>query len=191
MVQDVLIQSRLIHGFFYPGEDRSDSVQVEPEHNWIVCGDLEFFEDTIPDSKYLDSLTISTFQPHFPPRKDWGERQTASSTIWLLILFLDPLSRNIRNTYGTVRRWLIWGNNLPRTIYRVNYMSSSSVVLMKLPYMQWFPRVGGWVDVGSDIRIPVTDFCDEDLVVPHTHTHTQPLNSRTHKKRKSDILIQQ
>ena len=55
MVQDVLIWSKLVHGFFRPGEDRSDSVQVEQEQNWIVHGDLEFSEDTIPDSKYLDS----------------------------------------------------------------------------------------------------------------------------------------
>ena len=54
VVQDVLIRSRLVHGFFCPGEERSDSVQVEQEQNWIVRGDLEFFEDTIPDSKYLD-----------------------------------------------------------------------------------------------------------------------------------------
>ena len=55
MVQDVLILSKLVHEFFRPGEGRSDSVQVESEHNWIDRGDLEFFEDTIPDSKYLDS----------------------------------------------------------------------------------------------------------------------------------------
>ena len=42
---------------FYPGEERSDSVQVEQEQNWIVRGDLEFSGDAIPDSKYLDSLT--------------------------------------------------------------------------------------------------------------------------------------
>ena len=41
-------------GFFRPGEERSDSVQVEPEQERIICGDLEFFGDTIPDSKYLD-----------------------------------------------------------------------------------------------------------------------------------------
>ena len=55
VVQDVLILSKLVREFFHPGEGRSDSVQVESEHNWIDRGDLEFFEDTIPDSKYLDS----------------------------------------------------------------------------------------------------------------------------------------
>ena len=54
VVLDVLIRSRLIHGFFYPGEERSDSVHVEQEQNWIVHGDLEFSGDAIPDSKYLD-----------------------------------------------------------------------------------------------------------------------------------------
>ena len=54
MVQDVLFLGKLVHEFFRPGEGRSDSVQVESEHNWIDRGDLEFFEDTIPDSKYLD-----------------------------------------------------------------------------------------------------------------------------------------
>ena len=54
VVQDVLIQSRLVHGFFRPGEECSDSIQVEQEQNWIVRGDLEFSEDSIPDSKYLD-----------------------------------------------------------------------------------------------------------------------------------------
>ena len=54
MVQDVLIRSRLVHGFFHPGEERSDSaIQVEQEQNWIVRGDLEFFGNTIPNSKYL------------------------------------------------------------------------------------------------------------------------------------------
>ena len=57
-----------MHGFFYPGEERSDSVQVEQEQNWIVHGDLEFSEDTIPDSKYLDyseclwSRELETYQ---------------------------------------------------------------------------------------------------------------------------------
>ena len=60
MVQDVLILSKLVREFFRPGEGCSDSVQVESEQNWIDRGDLEFFEDTIPDSKYLDSaLTMS------------------------------------------------------------------------------------------------------------------------------------
>ena len=54
VVQAVLIRSRLVHEFFRPGEDRSDSVQVEPEQKRIVRGDLEFSRDTIPDSKYLD-----------------------------------------------------------------------------------------------------------------------------------------
>ena len=54
MVQDVLIRSKLVRGFFHPGEGRSDSVQVEQEQNWIDRSDLGFFEDTIPDSKYLD-----------------------------------------------------------------------------------------------------------------------------------------
>ena len=54
VVQDVPIRSKLLHGFFHPGEERSDSVQVEQDQNWIVHGDLEFSEDTIPDSKYLD-----------------------------------------------------------------------------------------------------------------------------------------
>ena len=54
MVQDVLFLGKLVHEFFRPGEGRSDSIQVESEHGWIDCGDLEFFEDTIPDSKYLD-----------------------------------------------------------------------------------------------------------------------------------------
>ena len=58
MVQDVLIRSRLVHGFFYPGEERSDSVHVEQEQNWIVHGDLEFSEDMIPDSKYLDCQIV-------------------------------------------------------------------------------------------------------------------------------------
>ena len=57
MVQAVLIRSKLVRGFFRPGEERSDSVQVEPEQERIVRGDLEFFGDTIPDSKYLDSIT--------------------------------------------------------------------------------------------------------------------------------------
>ena len=52
--QDVLIRSRLVHGFFHPGEERSNSVQVEQEQNWIVRGDLEFSGEAIPDSKYLD-----------------------------------------------------------------------------------------------------------------------------------------
>ena len=51
---DVLIRSRLVRGFFRPGEERSDSVQVEQKRIWIVRGDLEFFEHTIPNSKYLD-----------------------------------------------------------------------------------------------------------------------------------------
>ena len=55
MVQDVLIWSKLVHGFFRPGEERSDSVQVEHEQNWITLGGLEL-SGTIPDSKYLDSL---------------------------------------------------------------------------------------------------------------------------------------
>ena len=54
----VISRSRLVHGFFHPGEERSDSVRVEQEQNWIVRGDLEFFEGTIPDSKYLDSCTV-------------------------------------------------------------------------------------------------------------------------------------
>ena len=59
MVHDVLIRSRLVHGFFHPGEERSDSVHVEQEQNWIVRGDLEFSGNAIPDSKYLDSLDTS------------------------------------------------------------------------------------------------------------------------------------
>ena len=62
VVQDVLILGRLVHEFFRPGEGRSDSVQVESEHNWIDRGDLEFFEDTIPDSKYIDQAQTSIDQ---------------------------------------------------------------------------------------------------------------------------------
>ena len=58
MVQDVLIQSKLVRGFFRPGEERSDSVQIEHERKRIALGDLEFL-GTIPDSKYLDSNLFS------------------------------------------------------------------------------------------------------------------------------------
>ena len=62
MVQAVLIRSKLVRGFFRPGEERSDSVQVEPEQERIVRGDLEFFGDTIPDSKYLDYVQTNTIE---------------------------------------------------------------------------------------------------------------------------------
>ena len=60
VVQAVLIRSKLVRGFFRPGEKRSNSVQVEPEQERIVRADLEFFEDTIPDSKYLDWMVQSS-----------------------------------------------------------------------------------------------------------------------------------
>ena len=65
VVQDVLIRSRLVHGFFHPGEERSDSVQVEQEQNWIVRGDLEFSED----SRFLILNTL-THRPTHPPWPD-------------------------------------------------------------------------------------------------------------------------
>ena len=65
MVQAVLIRSKLVSGFFWPGEERSDSVQVEPEQERIVRGDLESFGDTIPDSKYLDCKETISCTPLF------------------------------------------------------------------------------------------------------------------------------
>ena len=54
VVQDVLIRSKLVNGFFRPGEECSDSVQIEHERKRIALGDLEL-SGAIPDSKYLDS----------------------------------------------------------------------------------------------------------------------------------------
>ena len=83
VVQDVLILSKLVHEFFRPGEGRSDSVQVESEHVWIDRGDLEFFEDTIPDSKYLDWKLLSLGQEG-PEKRTAAKRVMDRQTIFVL-----------------------------------------------------------------------------------------------------------